>query len=323
MEFISYSGHLVAQLRDACTRVGFFYIKDHGVPQATTDAIFDTAKLFFDQDLETKNEIHYKKSSILRGYEPTGEVRTDATKKVDLNEAFNCGYEPDLDSQHRADKTGTSAPARSAMQGPNAWPTQPEFKIGVAAYYGDVLALARRLVRLFAKALGLSAEFFDSVVTHPGAMLRLLRYPAQDRTQPDALGIGAHTDIECFTILAQGREPALQILQVDGDWIEAPPVHGTFVVNIGDMLARWSNDTFISTVHRVLNVTGQERYSVPFFFGPNYDTVLHPLKTCIAEGEVAKYDPVVAGDYVYQRLAKSRLGKQEAEVKQFPQTVIA
>ncbi|KAK4541784.1 hypothetical protein LTR36_007316 [Oleoguttula mirabilis] len=314
---------LIAQLREACTRVGFFYIKDHGVSQATIDAIFDTSKRFFDQDLDAKNEVHYKKSSILRGYEPTAEVQTDETKKPDLNEAFNCGYQPDLDGQRQAEEGSTRAPIQSAMQGGNVWPLQPGFKAGVAAYYSEVLALARRLVRLFATVLGLPAHHFDGVVTHPGAMLRLLKYPAQDPKQPDALGIGAHTDIECFTILAQGRQPALQILNVEGHWIEAPPVPGTFVVNIGDMLARWSNDTMISTVHRVLNITGQERYSIPFFFGPNYDTVVHPLETCIAEGEVAKYDPVVAGDYVYERLAKSRISKEEAESKATLQTAVA
>ena len=100
------------------------------------------------------------------------------------------------------------------------------------------LALARRIVRLLAKVLELPENYFDPVVTHPGAMLRLLKYPAQDPSQPDALGIGAHTDIECFTILCQGTQPALQILNVNGEWIEAPPIPGTFVVNIGDMLAR-------------------------------------------------------------------------------------
>ena len=89
------------------------------------------------------------------------------------------------------------------------------------------------------------------------------------------------------------------------------------------MLARWSNDTFISTVHRVLNITGKERYSVPFFFGPYYETVLHPLQTCVAEGKEAKYEPVIAGDYVYQRLAKSRLSAEEAETKSFVKATAA
>jgi isopenicillin N synthase-like dioxygenase len=219
----------------------------------------------------------------------------------------------------------------SPMEGPNAWPSMPGFKQHVAAYYGQMLTLARRLVRLLAKVLHLREDYFDSAVVRPGAMLRLLKYPAQDAEEPDALGIGAHvgaadganirghgidhtrqTDIEAFTILCQGEQPALQILNVDGQWIQAPPVRGTFVVNIGDMLARWSNDVFISTVHRVHNCTGSERYSVPFFFGPSYDTVLEPLATCLPEGGKAVYEPIVAGEYVWKRLAQSRLSKEDA-----------
>ena len=125
------------------------------------------------------------------------------------------------------------------MEGPNLWPTMPGFKDNVARYYSQVLTLARRIVRLFAKVLDLPENYFDSAVRRPGAMLRLLKYPAQDPRDPDALGIGAHTDIEAFTILCQGTQPALQILNVEGQWIQAPPVPGTFVVNIGDMLARY------------------------------------------------------------------------------------
>ncbi|KAK4632353.1 2-oxoglutarate-Fe(II) type oxidoreductase ppzC [Fulvia fulva] len=305
---------IIVQLRDACTRVGFFYVKDHGVPQATIDEIFQTAKTFFDQRLEVKNEINYKKNSVLHGYEPMAEVRTDETKQADLNEAFNCGHEPDLDPHF----DGVSVEAKgSPMQGPNAWPQMSTFKPSVAAYYGEVLTLARRMVRLFATVLHLPPDYFDPAVRQPGAMLRLLKYPAQDPTNPDALGIGAHTDIEAFTILLQGTQPALQILNVDGQWIQAPPVAGTFVVNIGDMLARWSNDVFISTVHRVHNATGQERYSIPFFFGPSYDTVLDPLPTCVPEGTKAEYEPIVAGDYVWSRLARSRLSGEEAKTKGF------
>ena len=201
------------------------------------------------------------------------------------------------------------------MSGPNAWPSLQTFKPSVSAYYGELLTLARRMVKLFAKVLSLPEDFFDSAVTQPGAMLRLLKYPSQDPDQPDALGIGAHTDIEAFTILCQGSQPALQILNVDGQWIQAPPIEGTFVVNIGDMLARWSNDVFISTVHRVHNGTECERFSIPFFFGPSYGTVLETLPTCVPEGGKAGYEPIVAGEYVWLRLAQSRLSKQEVESK--------
>lgn len=197
------------------------------------------------------------------------------------------------------------------MSGPNVWPEFPGFKSTVSDYYAEVLNLARRLIKLFAEVLHLPSDFFDSLVSTPGAMGRLIHYPPQPANDPDALGIGAHTDIECFTILCQGTVPALQILNVDGEWIQAPPIPGTFVVNIGDMLARWTNDRFISTVHRVLNITGQERYSIPFFFGVNYDATIKTLDSCLDEGQKSKYEPVLAGEYVYNRLAKSRLGPDQ------------
>lgn len=208
------------------------------------------------------------------------------------------------------------------MSGPNAWPSVPGFKSTVAAYYAEVLTLARRLVRLFALVLQLPETYFDGMVRKPGAMGRLLHYPPQPPDDPLALGIGSHTDIECFTILAQDSQPALQILNVKGEWIEAPPIPGTFVVNIGDMLSRWSNDVFISTVHRVLNVTGKERYSIPFFFGPSYDTVIEPLETCREEGKAANYEKVLAGDYVWRRLARSRLSDEERSLDKFAKSAV-
>jgi isopenicillin N synthase-like dioxygenase len=193
------------------------------------------------------------------------------------------------------------------MNGSNIWPDLPGFKDGVAGYYGECLSLARRLIRLFAEVLYLPESFFDEMFVRPGAMSRVIHYPPQPANDPDTVGIGMHTDYECFTILCQDEQPGLQILNVAGEWIEAPPIPGTFVVNIGDMLARWSNDVFISTVHRVLNSTGKERYSVPLFFGPSYNVMIEPLQTCLADGEKPKYEPILAGDYVWRRLEKSRL----------------
>ncbi|KAL3421914.1 2OG-Fe(II)oxygenase superfamily protein [Phlyctema vagabunda] len=309
---------LIDSLRDACTRVGFFYIRDTGVAQDIISTTFSTAEDFFAQDLAKKNEINYKKSKILRGYEPPAEVRTDESKKPDLNEAFNWGYESEIDPLYK----GQSVWKDNPMVGPNVWPDMPNFKPVLATYYGEVLTLARRLIKLFAEVLCLPPDYFDSLVSTPGAMGRLIHYPPQPAGDPNALGIGAHTDIECFTILCQGSQPALQILNVDGEWIEAPPIPGTFVVNIGDMLARWTNDVFISTVHRVLNTTGQERYSIPFFFGANYDVEIRPLETCVRDGENVKYEPIVAGDYVWRRLAQSRLDKKDIDQRAGKEVVV-
>jgi len=293
------------------------------VSQNLVDNIFQCAKDFFALESAEKAEVHFKKSKILRGYEPTKEVQTDATKKSsDLNEAFNWGYSKELDPLAPNDLSGNIEEPDTPMTGPNAWPRMPGFKPKCAAYYAEVLSLGRRLVQLFALVLNLPEHHFDKMFSHPGAMGRLIHYPPQSPTEQSAFGIGAHTDIECFTILAQGEQPALQILNTDGEWLSAPPIPGTFVVNIGDMLSFWSNETFVSTVHRVLNLTGEERYSIPFFMGPSYDTVVEPLESCIRDGE-KKYDSVLAGDYVYRRLAKSRLSEADYKTEMFKKDAIA
>ncbi|CAG9940271.1 unnamed protein product [Clonostachys rosea f. rosea IK726] len=301
---------LLEQLKDACTHVGFFYIKDHGVPADKIEAIFSMAEKFFAQEKEVKNQINYKKSKILRGYEPPAEVRTDENRRPDVNEAFNWGYEKELDPLWN-DTEATAEWADNPMSGPNVWPDMPEFKKVVSQYYAEVLSLARGMIQLFAQVLGLPPNYFDELVSTPGAMGRLIHYPPQSPSDTDALGIGAHTDIELFTILAPGTVPALQILNTNGEWIQAPPIPGTFVVNIGDMLARWTNDRFVSTVHRVWNVTGQERISVPFFFGANYDVTIRTIESCLKDNETSKYEPVLAGDYVWKRLSASRVDQQE------------
>ena len=194
------------------------------------------------------------------------------------------------------------------------WPSPsvfPEFRPAVAAYYAELLRLARQMIKLFAEVLHLPPDYFDDLITTLGAMGRLIHYPPQSTSDPEALGIGAHTDIECFTILCQGPVSALQILNSEGEWIQAPPIPGTFVVNIGDLLARWTNDRFMSTVHRVWNVTREERCSIPFFFGVNYDAVIKTLDSCLAHGENSRYEPVQAGEYVWKRLSASRSDQKE------------
>jgi isopenicillin N synthase-like dioxygenase len=135
--------------------------------------------------------------------------------------------------------------------------------------------------------------------------MRLLHYPPQPAktTENDKIiGIGAHTDYECFTILCQDSVSALQVQNANGKWTNAVPIPGTFVVNIGDQFARWTNDIFKSTVHRATNLSGLERYSIPLFFGTNYDVLLEPLPGCVSPGETPKYDIVTAGEYVKSRL---------------------
>ncbi|EOO01943.1 putative clavaminate synthase-like protein [Phaeoacremonium minimum UCRPA7] len=301
---------VVVQVFDACTRVGFFYIKDHDVPQDVIDKTFDAGKMFFALPIDQKNETHFRKNKLLRGYEGPGDTKADSasTHRPDLNESFNWGYEADLDPVKSLDSIG-EAWGDNLMQGPNYWPSMPGFKERVSPYYAECLTLGRRLIRLFASALGAPENYFDEMFRRPGAMMRLIHYPPQQPDDVNVLGISPHQDIECFTILCQGEEAGLQILNGKGEWIEAPPIKGTFVVNIGDMMSRWSNDVFTSTLHRVINKTGRERYTIPFFFGPSYDAVIAPLpfKTCNSDGKGPRYEPVQAGEYVWKRLADQKV----------------
>jgi isopenicillin N synthase-like dioxygenase len=145
------------------------------------------------------------------------------------------------------------------------------------------------------------------MTTHPGGIARLIYYPPPANPQPDAssaseIGLGAHSDYECFTLLLTSATPGLEILEPSGSWHIASYVPGAFIVNVADFLMRWTNGLYKSTVHRVVNRSSDARYSVPFFFSVNYDAVVETLPTCLAEGEESNWKPIKAGEYILQRL---------------------
>lgn len=166
------------------------------------------------------------------------------------------------------------------------------------AYWAACLTLARKLVRIFALSLGLEEMYFDEKVTYPGADMVLNYYPPRtaEEEAENAIGLGSHTDLQCFTLLWQDMVGGLQVLTREGQWIKAPPIEGTIVVNIGDFLMRVSNETFKSTVHRVFNASKAERLSMPFFFGFNFNEVCGVIPSCASEENPAKYEPICCGD---------------------------
>lgn len=178
------------------------------------------------------------------------------------------------------------------------------------------MQLARHLFRLFALSLDLPEDYFDSMMTHPGGMCRLIKYKPSENPKPlsevsedEEIGLGAHTDYECFTLLLQDSNPGLEILSPDGRWISAGPVEGGIVVNVADFLMRWTNGIYKSTVHRVVNRTDKEQYSVPMFFSINYDEKVETLPSCVSEDNPSKFPPITAGKYVMNRLAMTIPGK--------------
>jgi isopenicillin N synthase-like dioxygenase len=295
-----------AAVRDACTRVGFFYAAGHGVDAATIDGAFAAAQAFFDQSLDAKMAVHIDRSNHFRGYTPLLGENTNPDNQGDLHEVFDLALELAADDPDvRAGKTG---------YGPNQWPADlPGFREAVLAYYGAVRAFGEAVFRAFALALELDEAHFAPLIDKPMGALRLLHYPSQDGPIDERqIGVGAHSDYECFTILAQQDVPALQVLNSAGEWVMADPIPGTFVVNVGDMMARWTNDYFASTVHRAIDASGRRRYSIPFFFGPNPDTPLAVLPTCQGPDWPAKYPTISAGEYVTARLAATLPGAAPA-----------
>ncbi|OSC98036.1 Clavaminate synthase-like protein [Trametes coccinea BRFM310] len=292
-------------VRDACINVGFFYVKNHGIPGETIERALSASKEFFSLPLEKKMELDIRKTSNFKGYNPVLSSNNDPLNRGDLHEGFEFGWE-ELQARACDEKRANDG----VMAGANVWPTDvPGFRESTLGYYHAAVSLGRKLFPLFALALDLPEDFFDDKTKNSAAIMRVLHYPPQTGPVDDrVIGIGAHTDFEvsqslCFTILWQ--EPGIQALQVlnkQNQWIDAPPIPGTLVVNLGDQFARWTNDVFKSTVHRAINRSGVRRYSIPLFFGTDYDVKLEPITSCVSPERPPKYEVVTAGEYVKERL---------------------
>ncbi|MCQ4273247.1 isopenicillin N synthase family oxygenase [Pseudomonas kuykendallii] len=295
------------EVRKACTEVGFFYARGHGVPDEVIDATFSAAHRFFDLPLEVKKAVDIDRSPNMRGYTPMLGENTNEEGQGDMHEGFDLALEvPADDPDVQAGVFG---------YGPNQWPEQlPGFKPALLAYHAAMLDFGRRIFAAFALALELEEDFFEGYLNKPMAHMRVLSYPSQSGAIDDAqIGIGAHSDYECFTILRTDEVPALQVLNSAGEWIQALPIPGCFIVNVGDLMARWTNGYFASTLHRAINASGRQRYSIPFFFGPDSQSLIEVLPSCQNPDWPPQYPPITAGDYIRSRFDHTYFHRQKDE----------
>ncbi|KAL3426089.1 2og-fe oxygenase [Phlyctema vagabunda] len=311
---------LIEDVKKCCLHNGFFQIVGHQVPEELQQKTIKCVKEFFALPQEDKDKVHKDQNTWNRGYEKLRSQILEEGTTPDLKEGFYIGEEISKSHPYFVNKKLNS--------GPNVWPVGlndvQEFQQTSMAYYKAMHALARDVLVVLAQTLGLGEEYFNDFTTDAVATLRYLHYPPQPSDSDEKLsrGIGAHTDFGSVTLLMQDDVDGLQVFEKEtNEWLDVVPTKGAYVVNLGNMFMRWSNDKYISNLHRVINKSGKERYSIPFFYSGNPDYVIDCLPNCRREGEPAKYPPItvegaVGGSY------KESYGRAEAFKKASVQTAI-
>jgi isopenicillin N synthase-like dioxygenase len=281
-----------------CEDTGFLVVANHGIPQALPDAMFAAAAKFFARPEPDK--IALKIGELNIGYLPFGgqTVRhspVNKNTKPNYSESFYISRDRGPD---HPDIVG-----KKRLIGLNRWPADmPELRAAATAYYAAMEAMTTRLVPVFAMALDLPEDYFAAAFAEPNCTIRLIHYPPQQDPGDNEFGFAPHTDNNFITFLAQSALPGLEVRTEEGEWIRPPAIPGTFVVNTGAMLARYSNDRFRATPHRVINRNDRSRYAIPFFLGPNHDSLVAPVPSCVGPDNPPRYEPTTYGDFTERLL---------------------
>ncbi len=290
---------LGARLLEVYSTVGFGYIVGHGIDDQLVAAVFEQSRRFHALTLEQKMAIEL--DARHRGFIPIG-VSTDVTTTLATVTKPNQSESFMMMREAGPDDPGVRAGAYLA--GPNQWPAGLDgFRKVLHDYDAAMCALAHRIVVALAAALGDEAGVIAGSFDPPTTWLRLLHYPPRPAAAPDDLyGSAPHIDFGCITLLAQDDIGGLQVRTPDERWVDATPIPGSFVVNVGTMLHRWSNGRLLATPHRVINTSGRERYSVPFFYDPDVATVIEPLASCVEPGAEPGFGPLHFGEFLRSEL---------------------
>ena len=278
----------------------------HGVTDDVRHEYFRAMREFFDLPIERKEAIAIGNSEYHRGYVAIGTESLDGAlggdedaigtaSAGDLKETLDTGTEYALDDP--------IVLAGTPLHGPNQWPDLPGFREAVERYREAVVAVALRMQRALSMALGLAPDFFEGQPGDTMFHLRLLHYPPQSRATPAAgqLGCGAHTDYGTLTVLADDGVGGLQVRQRSGEWVDVAVPEGELVINLGDLMAIWTNDRWVSNPHRVVNPPDVDRYSSPLFVTPPFHLRIETVPTCLDADGRSRHQPLVAGQYLLSR----------------------
>ena len=297
---------LAARIERNCSSSGFFVVEGHRVPDGTVRRMLSAVEWFFALPAETKAALVGDPADPLqRGYIPLPR-RENGLIEPDRHEVFlyNRFGEPGITIPSDADQR---------LLLPNRMPDSAEFIAAVREYYRAMESLALDIMRLFARALRLPVGWFDDKFDNHTTSIAMNHYPAlPELKEPEALRKAAHSDWGTMTILYQDERSGLQVFDPDGRWRDVPPRPRTFVVNIGELMTRWTNNRWSGTVHRVVappGSTNHARYSIPFFHQPNYDAMIECIPTCIDDATAPSYPPISAYDYFFQKARKARIAR--------------
>jgi isopenicillin N synthase-like dioxygenase len=281
---------LVDAFRQAYTDTGFAYVTHHGINQDLIDAVFQASATLHALPRETRDLLALDKNH--RGF-------IGINTSTDVTSTLATVTKPNQSESFIVMREDTEVDPNTYLSGPNQWPDIDGFRETLENYVAQMSDLGRRLIEIALLAGGADDTSFVRHFDKPTTWLRLLHYPPQVAASPEDLyGSAPHTDFGCLTFLAQDNVGGLQVMRTDGSWIDAPFIPGSFVVNVGDMLHRLSNGSLRSTPHRVINRSGRERYSCPFFFDPHVSATIEPLP---GTGEPS-FEPVVFGEFLQSQL---------------------
>ena len=285
------------EVRRASEQVGFFYLAGHGVAPEVVEAAFAASREFHALPLDDKQRLALNENNI--GYlAPNQSIQGAST----VHKATRPNYNESFFISHDRGPDHPDVVAGAPLRGRNQWPDgHPWMRSAMVRYFKTLESVGGQMLPVLARALEMPGDYFAPFFENEAHInLRFLHYPPQEVDDDEQFGQGPHTDNSFITILARMDVPGLAVRLPSGDWLAPPLIPGTFLVNLGNMMKRWSNDRFLSTPHGVVNDSGKDRYSIAFFFSPNVDSVIECLPSCVTDDNPSRYSPAVYRDLVLQ-----------------------